>query len=45
MLTSPSTSRLLLTLVVPVAEPISMVVAAPPKLMVVAVPFSKLNVV
>ena len=41
----PSTTRLLLILVVPVAEPISIVVAAPNALTVVAVVFSKLNVV
>ena len=45
MLTSPSTSKLLLMLVVPVAAPISNVVAAPPTLSVVAVVFNKLNVV
>ena len=44
ILTSPSTSRLLLMLVVPVAAPISIVVAAPAKLTVVAVVFTKLNV-
>jgi len=42
--TSPSTSRLLLTLVVPVAEPISMVVAAPAKFTVVALVFARLKV-
>jgi len=45
MLTSPSTSRLLLILVVPVAAPISIVVAAPAKFTVVAVPFNRLKVV
>ena len=45
ILTSPSTSKLLLILVVPVAAPISMLVAAPPKLIVVATVFNKLNVV
>ena len=45
ILTSPSTSRLLLILVVPVAAPISNVVAAPPTFRVVAVVFNKLNVV
>ena len=42
---SRSTSRLLLTLVVPVAAPISRVVAAPAKFTVVAVAFNRLNVV
>ena len=45
MLTSPSTSRLLLTLVVPVAAPICMFVAAPAKFTVVALVLAKLNVV
>ena len=44
-LTSPSTSKLLLTLVVPEAAPNSNVVAAPPILSVVAVVLIKLNVV
>ena len=41
---SPSTSKLLLMLVVPVAAPISIVVAAPAKLTVVAVVLARLNV-
>ena len=45
ILTSPSTSKLLLMLVVPVAAPSSNVVAAPNALTVAAVAFSKLNVV
>ena len=45
ILTSPSTSRSLLIFVVPVAAPISTVVAAPAKLTVVAVVLAKLNVV
>jgi len=45
ILTSPSTSKLLLTLVVPVAAPSSKVVAAPNALTVVAVVLAKLNVV
>ena len=44
ILTSPSTSRLLLMLVVPVAAPISNVVAAPAKLTVVAEVLTRLNV-
>ena len=42
---SKSTVKLLLTLVVPVAAPISIAVAAPAKFTVVAVPFTRLNVV
>jgi len=45
ILMSPSTSKLLLILVVPDEEPISIVVAAPAKFTVVAVAFNKLNVV
>ena len=45
MLTLPSTSKLLRTLVLPVAAPILTVVPAPAKLTVVAVVFNKLNVV
>ena len=45
MLTSPSTSRLLFTFVVPVAAPISSAVAAPPMLRVVAVVLARLKVV
>ena len=45
MLTSPSTSKLLLMFVVPVAAPISNVVAAPAKFTVVAVALTKLKVV
>ena len=45
MLTSPSTSRLLLMLVVPVVAPISNVVAAPAKFTVVAVVLARLKVV
>ena len=44
ILTSPSTSRLFLTLVVPVAAPILTAVPAPAKFTVVAVVFNKLNV-
>ena len=43
--TSPSTSKSLLIFVVPVAAPISKVVAAPAKLTVVAVVFTRLKVV
>ena len=45
ILISPSTSRLLLTFVIPVAAPIWISVAAPAKLTVVAVVLSKLKVV
>ena len=44
ILTSPSTSRLLLIFVVPVAAPISIEVAAPAKFTVVALALAKLNV-
>ena len=44
IITSPSTSKSLLMLVVPVAAPISIIVAAPAKLIAVAVSFNKLNV-
>jgi len=43
--TSPSTTRLLLMLVVPVEAPNSKVVAAPNALTVVAAVFTRLNVV
>ena len=45
ILTSPSTSRLFLILVVPVAAPIAIAVPAPAKFTVVAVAFNRLNVV
>jgi hypothetical protein len=45
MLTSPSTSKLLLMLVVPVAAPICISVAAPNAFTVVAVALARLNVV